>query len=274
MAESVKTWRFIDTGPMDGPANMALDEALLRVFDPHDPAPVFRLYGWKPPSFSFGRYQDADAALDLRKCEEYGVGAVRRMTAGGIIYHADEITYSIVCAPGHLTGVRTVKESFRKLCGFLLATYRKLGLDPRFAVDREESGTLGRRTALCFAGKEEYDITVDGRKIGGNAQLRLKNIIFQHGSIPLKNSFPDAVPFIHDHERPSMPERHTVSLGELKPRAEPGRLKVILAQSLEECLGVTLVESEITPEEASTAERLLAEKYLSASWNREGRKRV
>jgi lipoate-protein ligase A len=54
------------------------------------------------------------------------------------------------------------------------------------AADYYGSGRqLGGRTALCFAGTESCDIIIAGRKIGGNAQRRLKNVIFQHGSIPL-----------------------------------------------------------------------------------------
>jgi lipoate-protein ligase A len=43
---------------------------------------------------------------------------------------------------------------------------------------------LGQKTAFCFAGKEEYDLLIKGRKMGGNAQRRFKDVIFQHGSIP------------------------------------------------------------------------------------------
>ena len=35
-------------------------------------------------------------------------------------------------------------------------------------------------------GFEAYDIIINGQKIGGNAQKRAKNVIFQHGSIPLR----------------------------------------------------------------------------------------
>jgi lipoate-protein ligase A len=44
---------------------------------------------------------------------------------------------------------------------------------------------LGQKTAFCFAGKEEYDLLIKGRKMGGNAQRRFKDVIFQHGSIPI-----------------------------------------------------------------------------------------
>ncbi len=265
-------WRFIDTGPLDGPTNMAMDEAFLASFNPETSPPVFRLYGWDPAAFSVGRFQDAQTTLDLRKCRDSGVEAVRRMTAGGIIYHADEITYSIVCARKHIPGTGSVKESFKRLCGFLLLTYRQLGLDPGFAADRNHSRIMmGQRTALCFAGKEEYDIVIDGRKVGGNAQRRMKDVIFQHGSIPLGNCLPEALSFVHENERPVMLEQGTVSLGELNVVRDPGALKNIVADSFQTCFGVSLLRSQPDAGEMKTVERLREGKYSRDSWNREGR---
>ena len=41
------------------------------------------------------------------------------------------------------------------------------------------------KSPFCQVGFEAYDIIIDGKKIGGNAQKRAKNCILQHGSIPL-----------------------------------------------------------------------------------------
>jgi lipoate-protein ligase A len=270
----VKTekWRFIDTGTLDGPSNMALDEALLSSFNPDTGQPVFRLYGWSPAAFSIGRFQEAGATLDLDKCIDQGVSAVRRMTAGGLIYHADEITYSIVCAPRHIPDARSVKDSYRKLCGFLLLTYQKLGLNPEFAVDGNHAAVrLGQRTPLCFAGREECDIVIEGRKIGGNAQRRMKGVIFQHGSIPLKNCLPEALGFVLEKEKPANLEQNTVSIKELDVPADAGTLRNMLAKSLEECFGITLLNSFPTTEEIKAAGWLRLNKYSTDSWNREGR---
>lgn len=271
MNDSATAWRFIDTGPLDGPTNMALDEALLDSFDPAVSFPVFRLYRWNPPSFSIGRFQDADKILDYVKCRDAGIDTVRRMTGGGIIYHADEITYSIVCSQNHVPGKCSVKETLRLLCGFLLSAYRKLGLDAGFAVDRAFPGArLGRRTAICFAGKEEYDIIVEGRKIGGNAQRRMRNVIFQHGSIPLSNCLGEAMCYVRDNERPVLTEQDAASLGELGVAAGSGTLKNILAESFENNLEVSLVPSGPDEAELGIMNHLRQSKYSSAAWNREG----
>ena len=270
MNTSPFSWRLIDTGPLAGPANMAVDEALLNSFDPADSLPVLRLYGWEPPAFSLGKFQVADEVLDLAHCRAAGIPVVRRVTGGGVIYHAAELTYSIVCAQRHIPDATSVKGAFRTLCGFLLLAYNRLGLDASFAVDRHHGhGRLGERTPFCFAGKEEYDILVGGRKLGGNAQRRIRETVFQHGSIPLENRLSMALPFLR--ERPTGVEEGTVSLAELGVTLPVERLKGVFVEAFRESLGIVFEESGLTIAEAEMAERLLREKYENDGWNRDGR---
>src|SRR6185369_16173948 len=197
--DTAPTWRLIVTSPLSGAENMAIDEALLRSFDPESSLPVLRLYGWNPPALSLGRFQKAAEVLDLTRCRADDVTIIRRVTGGGLIYHADELTYSLVCAPGQIPPATSIKDSFRVLTGFLLAFYQALGLDAAYAVDAAPEGTrLGERTAFCFAGRESFDILVAGRKIGGNAQRRVKGVIFQHGSIPLLNRAATGLMYMRD----------------------------------------------------------------------------
>jgi lipoate-protein ligase A len=183
----MKKFRLIDTGPLTGPENMAIDAALLDCFVVRESLPLLRLYGWNPPSFSCGRFQEPAEILNLERCQTDSIPVVRRITGGGVIYHGAELTYSLVCPVDFIPGNRSVKDTFFSLTSFLIAFYRGLGLSPVYAADYFGSDKrLGHRTPLCFAGIESCDIMVSGRKIGGNAQRRLKKVIFQHGSIPLE----------------------------------------------------------------------------------------
>ena len=263
----MSSWRLIDTGPLDGPANMALDEALLACFDKERSQPLLRLYGWDPPALSVGRYQAAGEALKLEFCAQDDVPVVRRMTGGGIIYHAQELTYSIVCAPEHL-GLVGVKDGFRRLCGFLLGTYRRLGLEASFAADLNHAGErLGERTAFCFAGKEDFDVLVQGRKIGGNAQRRLSGAILQHGSIPLESRVQQGLRYLKE---PAPTAVNSVSLAELGVTPELAHLKRMLVESFEECLGISLLQDSPSAGELDAARRFEEQKYRSDSWNLDG----
>lgn len=248
---------------------MAVDEALLLSFDPQASLPVLRLYGWAPPALSLGRFQKADEILDHVRCRSAGVPVVRRITGGGVIYHSDEITYSIVCAPHQIPAVNSIKDSFRVLTGFLLQFYRKLGLRAAYAIDSKVGGErLGVRTPFCFAGKETFDILLDGRKIGGNAQRRMKQVVFQHGSIPLLARFEEGSRFLC--EPPVDLDQRVTSLSAEGIMLDPDILKAMLRDAFCASLDVLLVDQPLRADEQKLAARLVSEKYLQASWNLHG----
>lgn len=248
---------------------MAVDEALLRSFAPVTSLPILRLYGWNPPALSLGRFQKAAEVLDLDRCRADSVAVVRRVTGGGVIFHAGELTYSLVCAPGQIPPTATIKDSFRVLTGFLLAFYRRLGLDAAYAADVVPEGTrLGERTAFCFAGKESFDIVVNGCKIGGNAQRRLKNVIFQHGSIPLHSHAATGLSYMRDQA----PEHAdgALSLAECGVHDDVNCLEESFAAAFGGYFGAELRSDSLSAPEQADMERLLLNKYSTEQWNLEG----
>lgn len=264
-----RTWRHIDSGSSSGAVNMAIDEALLMAFDPEHSSPLLRTYGWSPPALSLGRFQDAAEVLDLERCRSDAVDIVRRVSGGGVIYHADELTYSIVCTPGQIPPVISVKDSFRVLTGFLIEFYRSLGLKACYAVDAVSGhNSLGARTAFCFAGRETFDILIDGRKIGGNAQRRHRNIIFQHGSIPIVNRSLTGLQFMKD--RSPSHAGHCVSLEDCGIPADVARLTGLLTSALGRHLEVETFEDGLSQLERDESQELLETKYSSAQWNLKG----
>jgi lipoate-protein ligase A len=267
--QTTQIWRFILTQPLCGAENMATDEALLRSFDPAHSLPTLRLYGWNPPALSLGRFQKAAEVLDLERCQSDNIAVVRRVTGGGVIYHADELTYSLVCAPEQIPPATSIKDSFRILTGFLLAFYQKLGLDASYATDSAPEGTrLGERTPFCFAGKESFDILAGGYKIGGNAQRRLKGIIFQHGSIPLHNHAATGLSYMRDQA----PEHitGTASLAEYGVSCARDTLQQKLAATFSDYFSVELKEDTLSAQEQTDRDDLLTNRYRADSWNMEG----
>jgi lipoate-protein ligase A len=246
------TWRLIDTGPLSGPENMAIDAALLECFVPGESRPVLRLYGWEPPAFSCGRFQRPEEILDLSACARDGIPVVRRITGGGVIFHGQELTYSLVCPVAVIPGGDSVKEGFRYLTSFLLDFYRALGLEADFALDTDTGGRrLGLRTPLCFAGTEECDILINGRKIGGNAQRRLRKVVFQHGSIPLRSMAEQAAPYLRE-PAPDL-ARTTTTLAGAGISHPEDELKRLLAAACAARLGCVLQPGEPAPEECLAA---------------------
>lgn len=262
-------WRLIDTGPLDGPTNMAVDEALLNAFRPGISRPVLRLYGWRPAALSLGRFQKADEVLNLDLCRSEHLHVVRRITGGGIIYHDAELTYSLICSPGEVPAP-SIKDSFRQLTGFLITFYRNLGLDPHYALDALPEGSVfGERTAFCFAGRESCDILISGRKIGGNAQRRLREVIFQHGSIPVRSVAGQGVRYL------SQPLHDiATSLTSLLDSGITGSedaLRATLLRSFATERNTILHPDRLSEGEEARVEELVQGKYSREEWNLLGR---
>ncbi len=164
---------------------MALDEEIFRQYL-EDGVGVFRLYQWQGPSFTYGFSQNPEGQIDLPRCASDGVQIAKRITGGGILFHYDEITYSFVCSKTDVGEPQGVFVSYRDICAFLMQFYQSLGLNPVFALQAESFKNRCAPHQLCSASNEKYDIVVDGKKIGGNAQKRKRQVIFQHGSIPCR----------------------------------------------------------------------------------------
>ncbi len=250
------SWRLIKTGSLPGPENMAIDESLLSCFDPESSQPLLRLYGWSPPAFSHGRFQNPSEILDLDRCRKAGVPVVRRITGGGVIYHSQELTYSLVSPVTFITPARSVKDTFFHLTSFLITFYRKLGLAPSYAADYHgRSRPLGIRTPLCFDGIESCDILLDGKKIGGNAQRRLKELVFQHGSIPLKSMTDESTPYLREDSAELASK--TTSLGQTGVTLSSESLMELLENSFAEQFNISFTETPLTENEIKTAARYM-----------------
>jgi len=213
--------------PGSGQFNMDFDTRMVEDFE-KDHRPRFRLYGWDPPAVSVGRFQQ-------NYKEDGPFPVVKRITGGGAIFHHQELTYSLVCSPEHLGISLSVKGAYEKITQSLLLFYKSLGLEAYYAKDEAKQGyKLGEKTWACYAGREEYDILIQGRKIGGNAQKRGRSMIFQHGSIPLGY---DRDQWQEAFGTQPIPEAHTItSLGQLVelPRRE------VLVQSLKRAFTIQL----------------------------------
>lgn len=182
---SMKSFKLIRSPASSADYNMALDAEIFGQYL-EDGVGVLRLYRWKNPSFTYGFSQNPQSQIDLARCASDGVQIAKRMTGGGVLFHHDEITYSFVCSKSDVDELQGVFVAYRDICAFLIRFYKSLGLDPFFALQAEGFKDRCAAHPLCSASNEKYDIVISGKKIGGNAQKRKRQVIFQHGSIPCR----------------------------------------------------------------------------------------
>jgi lipoate-protein ligase A len=94
-----------------------------------------------------------------------------------------------------------VGPSYKTISSFLIGFYKALGIEAAFACEAVRDEILGRRSSLCFDSKEKYDMVANGRKMGGSAQKRSRDLIFQHGSIPIDFGRKDVSYFLRSKDR-------------------------------------------------------------------------
>ncbi|MEA3288684.1 MAG: biotin/lipoate A/B protein ligase family protein [Campylobacterota bacterium] len=240
---------------------MAVDELLLNNFKAND-LPIFRLYGWNP-SLTLGKFSKIDQTIDLKKLHRKNIQLTRRITGGGVLVHGGDISYSIVMAK-NITNKQSVKETYKYLCSFILELYKKLKLRSFFACDLDMKE---EKNSFCLAGTESYDIIINNKKIGGNAQRHTSKVLLQHGTIPLdldKEFFKDIL--LEDE-----PFKNTTDLKELNALDSYERLKELIKESFCDTYGIKFIDSKLTSDEEKYINELVDKKYSSDSWNINGK---
>src|SRR5438552_3618766 len=140
---------YHDFAPRSAAMNMAIDEALLEIAK----IPSIRFYGWHSPALSFGYFgRFADVAHYAAERD-----LVRRWTGGGIVFHGDDLTYSIVIPAGDPVFGESSMSIYEKIHSALrnaLATngtrveLAAMGRDA--ALRRPRTAQRAMPTRMCF----------------------------------------------------------------------------------------------------------------------------
>ncbi|NTW83423.1 MAG: lipoate--protein ligase family protein [Chlorobiaceae bacterium] len=178
----------VDTGFGSGEENMALDRQLMNAFlegrfqKKYDSgSSLWRFYAWHPFAVTLGYNQDS-SAIDAGKCVSAGIDIVRRPTGGRAVFHADEFTYSFFAdSPAQNA------ELYRMVHEVIRLALEGLGIHAGFCRSTlsEQKGAGLAGSVSCFTASAKYELQVEGRKLVGSAQRRSRNVLLQHGSLPL-----------------------------------------------------------------------------------------
>jgi lipoate-protein ligase A len=179
-------WYFMDSGPLSGEENMALDLAMMEVA--REGNVLLRMYSWKPPTLSLGKFQKLDD-INVEMVRNQGFDMVRRPSGGRAVLHMDEVTYAIALPEEYLS--KSVLRSYMEISTALVVGLKKLGLD--VYMMRERSKERYTDFAACFATTALHEVMIDGKKLIGSAQTRKEGAILQHGSIPIHSHIEEYV---------------------------------------------------------------------------------
>lgn len=233
----------------DGPANMALDEALLDSVAADPSMAVVRTYDWTVPTLSLGYFQSIhEAEADPRWA---GVPIVRRPTGGGSLWHDREVTYAVV-VPGDHPAARPSRALYRTIHAAIADRIRRAGIVADRRGDPGPSPSPEIRPFLCFTDRDDDDIVSQGAKLVGSAQRRRAGAVLQHGSLLLQRS-------------PKTPELPGL-LDFLADPIDHQDWAEILAEALPEALGLEPIRATASEAEIRASEVLIESTYARPSW--------
>ncbi|MEW6410155.1 MAG: biotin/lipoate A/B protein ligase family protein [Nitrospirota bacterium] len=255
----MKTWRFIDTGPLDAYMNMAIDEAIMKAVESGISPPTLRFYGWSSPSLSIGYFQKTEREINTDACLSLGIPVVRRPTGGKAVLHKIELTYSISSKTDSPLFSKGLMETYRVISHGLLKGLRNLGIDAEISEKRIQR----KRSPACFSATAPYEITVKGRKIIGSAQKRSNGVFLQQGSILIDLDLALYCLIFPAEEKPSR-QMTAISIETAK---DIKSIRPSFIKGIEESFGIKLEHQNLTPYELECAEILVREKYSKDEWN-------
>ncbi len=263
-------FRLLVTEPLDGAANMALDEALLLSRLRHGSPPTLRLFAWAPPAISLGYGQRLDGRIDEQALVALGLGLVRRATGGSAILHEGpdlEITYSVSAGAGDFEGANDLLGTYRWIGVGLLSGLRALGA-PVEMVSVQPSDPAAM-PAFCFARTGSFELEVDGRKLVGSAQRRQGTAFLQHGAIML-GAEPVRLRRVFPGEGDPLAGMTTLESA-LGRRPSFDETAAALVEGFRRAHGLALEPGGLSEEEAALAAMLERDKYATDGWTRAGR---
>jgi len=233
-------WRLIVDDDLPGHENMARDSSILRALEEGSAAPTLRIYGWAAPTVSIGYLQGPAPFQGL------GMPVVRRITGGRAVVHSSEVTYSVTGLMDSPLFSGGIMAAYSVISRCIIAALKDAGVDA--AYSRGSSG--GDRSEACFHAPSRYEVLIEGRKLVGSAQRRLKRAFIQHGSILMGT----------DDELNERVFGRSISgkmagISEFSP-VSAGRFRELLVDRFTQGLGVSFKISGLTCEERKASEAL------------------
>jgi lipoate-protein ligase A len=236
---------------------MCIDNYLLHSVNAPDTA-VFRFYGWQPACISLGFHQ-AMSVINTERLKKDNYDIVRRPTGGRAIFHAEELTYSIIM-PNHIMNHQTLYSVTHQIIATAL---HKLGFLVKLTSGNANLPKIKQSASdfPCFARSAATEIQYDGKKVVGSAQKLLKHVTLQHGSILIGPAHKRLCDYLQvdggaqEKIRQNLTAK-TISLSEIKPTSvSPVKIMTNIVTELESVATNSVNFKELTPEEITGAKK-------------------
>ncbi|HCR12645.1 MAG TPA: lipoate--protein ligase [Solidesulfovibrio sp.] len=235
--------RYLLLTSTDPAVNLATEEWLLR----HGQGDVFML--WRnAPSIIVGRNQNTRAEINEAYVQAHGIPVIRRLTGGGAVFH-DLGNVNFTCIASRPPGGQL---DFRRFTAPVIEALAALGVACRFD---------GRN-----------DLSIDGKKISGNAQCMLGDRVLHHGTLLFSASIADLSealrinPLKYQDKAVKSVARRVTNISAWLP--VPMRVEAFMRAVFDHMSGGRADAAQpLSPEEEAAVARLADGKYRTYDWN-------
>lgn len=179
-------WQVIESGRMPPQDIMQKDAELLAGLE-NKPGPLLHLYEWDGDCLTYGYFTDPSKYLYLQSINRHQIQMARRPTGGGIIFHLTDFAFSVLvpaCYPHFSLNTLDNYAYVNRKVIQVINRISPLTLEPELLAQKPMCQELYCH-AFCMAKPTQYDIIVQGKKVGGAAQRRTKYGYLHQGSIAL-----------------------------------------------------------------------------------------
>ncbi len=143
------------------------------------------IYEWSGSTLVIGKGQ-AVSEIDLSACVAEGVAVLRRESGGTAVLHNRTLNIGLVLPATH-GSIRNISGLYSLLGRAISRALARQGVS---VTQPEPGGRAPARTIICFESHTNDSLLLDGRKVFGGAQRRLREATLVHGTLLLAVDIP------------------------------------------------------------------------------------
>lgn len=176
-------WALIESGRRPGAYLMQKDQSLLVSLTPSS-NPILHLYEWEGLNATYGYFIRPADFLHVEEVIKQGLLLSQRPTGGGILFHVNDLAFSVLIPAHHPAYSVNTLDNYAYVNNRVVRALQSLyGVNFKAQLYSQNDICKSPCASFCMAKPTQYDIMLEGKKIGGAAQRRTKQGFLHQGSL-------------------------------------------------------------------------------------------
>lgn len=178
-------WQILESGEQSPQELMDRDQKLLEQ-QAVNPRSILHFYEWAQPCLTYGYFIDPTQYLNEKALQSHNLKLAKRPTGGGIIFHLTDFAFSLSIPASHPRFSLNTLDNYAFINGLIAQMLEPLIDSSSIELLQQVPQCLySGCNSFCMAKPTQYDLIVQGKKLGGAAQRRTKFGLLHQGSISL-----------------------------------------------------------------------------------------